>query len=63
MCDPATTDADDQVTLEVHLPRKLFNGLRTLGEKHGTGVYGVLRHLAHNAVDNAQRSTVSKEEE
>ena len=53
MCDPATSDADE-VRLEVSLPRKLFNGLRTLGDQYGTGVHGVIRHLAHNAVDNAQ---------
>jgi hypothetical protein len=56
MCDPATSDdADDTVTLEVHLPRKVVNGLRALGSRYGTGVHGVIRHLAHNAVDNAQR--------
>jgi len=56
---PATTDPDDQVRLEVHLPRKLFNGLRTLGDKYGSGVHGVIRHLAHNAVDNVQRKAAA----
>jgi hypothetical protein len=53
--DPATAESDDQVRLEVQLPRKLFNGLRQLGNRYGTGVHGVIRHLAHNAVDNAQQ--------
>jgi hypothetical protein len=57
MSDPATSDADDQVTLEVHLPRDLFNGLRSLGERYGVGVHGVIRHLAHNAVANAQHKS------
>jgi hypothetical protein len=54
---PATFDdnADDTVTLEVHLPRKVLNGLRALGDQYGTGVHGVSRHLAYNAVD--MRST------
>jgi hypothetical protein len=54
--DPANAD-DDQVRLEVNLPRKLFNGLRMLGEKYNTGVHGVIRHLAHNAVENAQHKS------
>jgi hypothetical protein len=62
MIDPATPDADDEVRLELLLPRKLFNGLRTLGEKYGTGVYGVIRHLVHNAVDEElQRNTAAAE--
>jgi hypothetical protein len=32
--DPATAPDDDQVRLEVNLPRRVFNGLRTLGEKY-----------------------------
>lgn len=52
--DPATAPDDDQVRLEVNLPRNLFNGLRSLGERYGVGVHGVIRHLAHNAVANAQ---------
>jgi hypothetical protein len=54
MCNPAPSDADDTVTLEVHLPRRVVNGLRSLGDQYGTGIHGVIRHLAHNAVDNAQ---------
>jgi hypothetical protein len=54
MSDPAPSDADDTVTLEVNLPRKVVNGLRALGSQYNTGIHGVLRHLAHNAVDNAQ---------
>jgi hypothetical protein len=46
---------DDQVTLYVHLPRRVFNGLLTLGDRYGTGVHGVIRHLAFNAVDSAAR--------
>ena len=59
---PATSDddADDTVTLEVHLPRKVLNGLRTLGEKYNTGVHGVLRHLAHNAVDAASKPKIGR---
>jgi hypothetical protein len=59
---PATSDddADDTVTLEVHLPRKVLNGLGTLGDKYGTGVHGVIRHLAHNAVDAASKARASK---
>jgi hypothetical protein len=34
-----------------------FNGLRMLGEKYNTGVHGVIRHLAHNAVENAQHKS------
>jgi hypothetical protein len=60
MCNPAPSDADDTVTLEVHLPRKVLNGLRTVGEKYNTGVHGVIRHLAHNAVSNPQHSHYSE---
>jgi hypothetical protein len=57
MNDPATsTDADDQVRLEVQLPRKLFNGLRQLAETYNTGVHGAVRHVLHNAVDTAQHN-------
>jgi hypothetical protein len=52
--DPATPPNEDLVRLEVNLPRKLFNSLRTLGDQYGTGVHGVIRHLAHNAVDSAR---------
>jgi hypothetical protein len=55
--DPATSESDDQVRLEVNLPRSLFNGLRSLGERYGVGVHGVIRHLAHNAVANAQHKS------
>jgi hypothetical protein len=51
------SDDNDQVTLQVHLPRQVFKGLLALGEKYGTGACGVIRHLAHNAVDNAARKT------
>ena len=54
MNEPATSDAD-QVRLEVQLPRKLFNGLRQLAETYNTGVHGAVRHVLHNAVDNAQQ--------
>jgi hypothetical protein len=44
---------DDQVEILLYLPRSLFNGLRELGNQYGKGVHAVIRHLAHNAVDNA----------
>jgi hypothetical protein len=59
--DPATSlETDDQVRLEVHLPRKLFNGLRQLAETYQTGVHGAVRHVLHNAVDNAKHNSKQK---
>jgi hypothetical protein len=44
-------DDDDQVRVTLLLPRPLFDGLLELGKRYKTGVHGVIRHIAHNAVD------------
>jgi hypothetical protein len=45
---------DSDVRITLILPRPLFDGLLELGKRYKTGVHGVIRHLAHNAVDNAR---------
>jgi hypothetical protein len=44
-------DDEDQVRITLLLPRPLFDGLLELGKRYKTGVHGVIRHIAHNAVD------------
>jgi hypothetical protein len=46
----------DSVRVTLLLPRPLFDGLLELGKRYKTGVRGVIRHLAHNAVDKMKCS-------